>query len=272
MPRCASTKNLKSNDQCPHDALYGHTLCGKHRCVKVPRLWADVNKAAHLPVVRIQSLFRGWKIRRYIQLCGPGALRRKDCVNDEDLVTCIEKDRQYPFDYFGIEEAGKIWWFDFCTLWDWASRSIEPVNPYTKVVLPHDVKQRLKKVWIYRRRKAMQVPSEQSVPTSERIFRRWTLLCQVFRFYGFDDVHPNMFINLNKQNLEVMFRYLAKDFSEMPRTPLRALTYCSRGIQNNHHMTPNSYILTSLNAMMFMLMDSNAYDFIFLMLSALYRC
>jgi len=30
--------------------------------------------------------------------------------------------------------------------------------------------------------------------------------------------------------------------------------------------------MTSLNALIFMLMESNAYDFVFMVLSALYRC
>jgi hypothetical protein len=64
-------------------------------------------------------------------------------VNDEELVTLESKTRQHPFDYIGMEEAGKVWWFDFCTLWDWSIRSITPTNPYTNVELAHEVKQRL---------------------------------------------------------------------------------------------------------------------------------
>lgn len=272
MPRCASTKNKKTDDQCPHTALVGHAMCGHHRGVKTPRLWASVMKDRSAPLIRFQAIFRGWKLRRYLALCGPGVLCRGDCVNDEELVTLESKNRQHPFDYVGLEEGGKVWWFDFCTLWDWSIRSIAPTNPYTNVELAHEVKQRLKKIWIYRRKKGMTTMSETDVLTADRIFRRWTAVCQIFRVYGFEDVHPNMFVDLTKDNLSTMFRILSIDLNGMQRRPHRALVYCTRGLQIGRQMTPNSYIMTSLNALIFMLMESNAYDFVFMVLSALYRC
>ena len=272
MPQCASTKNVKTLDQCPSPALRGHVMCGRHRKAKTPRLWVDANKGRAQPVVKIQSMFRGWKLRKYLALCGPGVLARARCVNDDDVVTCVEKTKQYPLDYFGMEEAGKLWWFDFGTLWDWSLRSIEPLNPYTNVPLSHEVKQRAKRMWIARRRLGMAVPAETGVPTVERIFRRWTSLCQIFRFYGFEDVHPQMFADMSKQNIVVMFRLLAADLDDMPKKPERAISFCLRGIQNSQSMSSGGYIMTSLNALLFMLMGSNSYDVVFLILSALYRC
>jgi len=247
-------------------------MCGHHRSVRSPRLWAVVVKDRAAPLVHFQAIFRGWKLRRYLALCGPGVLRRGNCVNDEELVTLESKERQHPFDYVGLEEAGKVWWFDFCTLWDWSTRSIEPTNPYTQVLLSREVKHRLKKLWVYRRKKGMSMPSESSTLTADRIFRRWTTVCQIFRFYGFEDVHPNMFVDLSKENMVAMFRFLAVDMNDMRRRPHRALVYCTRGLQSARHLTPNSYIMTSLNALVFMLMDTDAYDFVFMVLSALYRC
>ena len=247
-------------------------MCGRHRSVKVPRMWAAVVKERAAPLTRFQAIFRGWKLRQYLALCGPGVLRRGACVNDEDLATLESKNRQHPFDYIGLEEAGRVWWFDFCTLWDWCVRSIEPTNPYTKVELSHEVKQRLKKMWVYRRRKGMSLTSEVGVPTPDRIFRRWTAVCQIFRFYGFEDVHPNMFVDLTKENMVAMFRFLSTDLNEMHKRPHRALVYCTRGFQSARHMNANSYVMTSLNAMIFMLIDADAYDFVFMVLSALYRC
>ena len=272
MPLCASVKNAKSTEQCPSRALLGHTLCGRHRGVRTLRLWVDVNKSSVAPALRIQSVFRAWKVRRYLALCGPGVLRRAACVNDEDVCTTVEKTRQYPLDYFGLEEGGKVWWFDFCTIWDWASRSIAPLNPYTNVPLTAADLHRLKKLWIQRRRNHYEVPSETGVPTADRVTRRWTILCQVFRFYGFEDTHPNMFADLTKENFAVMFSLIYRDITEMPRPSQRALVVCRRGMTNANTLTAGSYMMTSLNGLLFMLMDSNAYDFVFLALSALYRC
>jgi hypothetical protein len=41
---------------------------------------------------------------------------------------------------------------------------------------------------------------------------------------------------------------------------------------NAHKLTAGSYMMTSLNGLVFMLTECNAYDFVFLTLSALYRC
>jgi hypothetical protein len=81
-----------------------------------------------------------------------------------------------------------------------------------------------------------------------------------------------MFVDLTKENLVTMFRFLSTDLNEMHKRPHRALVYCTRGFQGARHMTPASYIMTSLNALVFMLMDADAYDFVFMILSALYRC
>jgi hypothetical protein len=171
-----------------------------------------------------------------------------------------------------VEEAGKVWWFDFCTMWDWSSRSITPLNPYTNVPLAAADLHRLKKLWVKRRHRGYTTPTELGVATADRITRRWTLLCQVFRFYGFEDVHPNMFAEISKENISVMFRLVYRDLAEMPRPSHRALTLCRRGMTNATNLSAGSYMMTSLNALMFMLMESNAYDFVFLALSALYRC
>lgn len=194
------------------------------------------------------------------------------CVNDDDVCTTVEKSRQYPLDYFGLDEAGKVWWFDFCTIWDWSARSMAPLNPYTNVPLAAADLHRLKKLWVHRRRHGYSIPTEAGVSTADRIARRWTLLCQVFRFYGFEDVHPNMFAEISKDNLAVMFRFVYRDLSAMPRPSHKAMCLCRRGMINASNLSPGSYVMTSLNALMFMLMESNAYDFVFLTLSALHRC
>jgi uncharacterized circularly permuted ATP-grasp superfamily protein len=54
-------------------------------------------------------------------------------------------------------------------------------------------------------------------------------VCQIFRFYGFDDVHPNMFADLTKENMVAMFRFLSTDLNEMRKKPHRALVYCTPG-------------------------------------------
>jgi hypothetical protein len=98
----------------------------------------------------------------------------------------------------------------------------------------------------------------------ENIVRRWTILSQIFRGFGLEDVHPEQFANLTRENLRVAFRFLSDDLRAMPRPNQRLVAMVSRGIESSS--------INSLNIMTIMLTDSQAYDIVFLLLSALYRC
>jgi hypothetical protein len=108
-------------------------------------------------------------------------------TNDEDLVTCESKETIRPFDYFGFEENGKVWCFSFPSLWKWAVRSHQPVNPYTKVPLDIETRKRMHEYWAYRHRHRLDVPEEPTV-LQERIRARWNVLCQMFDNYHFGDI------------------------------------------------------------------------------------
>jgi hypothetical protein len=101
----------------------------------------------------------------------------------------------------------------------------------------------------------------------ENIVRRWTILSQIFRGFGFEDVHPEQFANLSRENLRVAFRFLSDDLRAMPRPTQRLIAMVARGIEYSAVSSINS-----LNIMTIMLTDSQAYDIVFLLLSALYRC
>ena len=270
MAQCAAVRNKKSDLQCTASAILGYTVCGVHARSSNVRLWADVHKEKSKGLVTIQALWRGWCVRKVLVMAGPGALRRKECINDEDLSTLDDKNRQSPFEYFGIDEGGKIWWFDFATAWEWFTRSISPTNPYTKNPISHVDLARLRKLHLYRRRHRWAVPPP-PVDLKENIVRRWTILCHVFRGYGFEDIHPQQFANLTRDNLRVAFRFLADDLAAMPRQNIRMTAMTDRGLAYNANSS-TTYIINSLNLMTIMLTDTQSYDIVFLLLSALYRC
>jgi hypothetical protein len=191
-------------------------------------------------------------------------------VNDEDVFTTESKDKQHPFDYFGIEEGGKIWWFDFGTAWEWSIRSVTPLNPYTKTPFTHSDLARLRKIHLYRRRHRLPVPAT-TKDLQENIARRWTVLAQIFRGFGFEDTHPEQFANLNHVNMRAMFRFLMDDIEAMPTPNRRLLALCSKGALANH-MTNSGYMVNALNLLTIALTDSQSYDIVFLLLSALHRC
>jgi hypothetical protein len=191
-------------------------------------------------------------------------------VNDEDLCTFESKDRQFPFDYFGIEEAGKIWWFDFATVWEWTIRSVAPTNPYTKVPFEYKDLARLRKLHLYRRRNHLNVPAS-SKDLTENIVHRWTLVAHTFRTFGFDDVHPSQFANLTDANVRSMFRMFIRDLEAMKPVNHRLIMICAKALVGQT-TSRTGYIINSLNLLMIGLTDTQSYDVIFLLLSALYRC
>ncbi len=152
MQRCASVRKKGSSDQCLAPPVFGHTLCGRHARCKQPVLWATVHRTRDSKLIRAQALIRGYLVRARLALGGPGVLRRGDLANDEDLATLTETCRIDPEDYFAFEENGKVWAFEFPTIFTWSLRSEVPVNPYTKVPLSTETRTRLVRLWSYHTR------------------------------------------------------------------------------------------------------------------------
>jgi len=270
MAQCAAVRNKKSDLQCTASAILGYNVCGVHARATTLRLWADVHKEKSKKLVKAQALWRGWCVRTVLLMAGPGVLRRDACVNDEDLCTFDDKKRQHPFEYFGLEENGRIWWFDFATAWEWFTRSPEPTNPYTKNHIPYTDLTRLRKFHLYRRRHKWAVPPPPA-DLKANILRRWTILSHVFRGYGFEDIHPEQFADLTRDNLRIAFRFLAEDLATMTRQNKRMTAMTDRGLAYTANSS-STYIINTLNLMTIMLTDSQSYDVVFFLLSALYRC
>lgn len=262
--QCAAVRKKGSFDQCSTKPLNGHTLCGRHARMKVPVIWAVVNQQRAPKIHKVQALVRGWILRKRLQLAGPGVLCRKNLMNDDDLVTCTEKDKQHPLDYFAFEENGKIWWFDFNTIWCWALRSTNPTNPYTKVPLSNDVRRRLREIWrasVLRRH----YPTESKDPR-ERLLSRWTMICQLFAENGFMDMNPNMFLRLSQRDYYFIFRMIRDDISNQDRFRHYAQDICTVGMRNQFYMQNSFYL------QMLLTLHKDPYIMAFTVLSALYRC
>jgi hypothetical protein len=276
MQRCAAVQKKGSTQQCKAKPVFGHTLCGRHAKMKVPVLWAELHKKHHLPIVRIQCLVRGWIVRKYLRLCGKGVLSRDDIVNDEDLLTMEDKRKQHPYMFFSIEENGKTWWFDFNTIYIWSLQSHKPVNPYSKQPLSNDVRRRLREIWAYRQRRQMLLPKESDI-FEERIRGRIHLLCQIFREFGFDDVHPTMFMNLTMSSYYFMFRMIEEDVrvsvSDSAHYKQSILEMCRIAQVYIRSLPAKRYILMSTLRLIVMISKpKDPYILIFTILSALHRC
>lgn len=209
---------------------------------------------------------------------GPGVMCRKNLANDEELVTCVEKERQHPFEYFAFEENGKIWWFDFASLWRWSIQTHEPANPYTKVPLSADTRRRLRAVWGYiQRRNKSNLPPE-NPNYSLRLQQRWNVLCQLFADNGFVDVHPNTFLNLQSHELRSMLILLERDVQVVLRNTEygcdRILRICRVPLlERNMRLSPSMFTMWIPYILMVILsVPRDPYVMTFSALSALYRC
>jgi hypothetical protein len=262
MNRCAAVRKKGAKDQCSASALKGVSFCGRHARSREVVRWASLHQAS--PIVRVQALVRGWLLRKRLALAGPGVLRRKDVNNEEDLFTCESKDRQHPMQYFSFEEGGKVWWFDAGSLWGWMSRSVEPVNPYTKTPIPSEARRRFRAI---QRRSRFSSGAETA---EEMNSQRWNLIVQVFRDNGFLDVHPQQFANFTVSDYRTMFVFLERDLQivlperDMYRAQL--IRICRRGQKANGILFPINLLLRML------MLPRDPYVLVFSILSAFYRC
>jgi hypothetical protein len=245
--------------------------------MKAPLRWADLHHHKSHRIARVQALIRGWLLRKRLALGGPGVLRRKDLANDEELVTCVEKERQHPLEYFAFEENGKVWWFDFASLWRWAVQTHDPVNPYTKVPLSNETRRRLRDIWGYLQRHRIPLPPESPV-YEQRIQQRWNVLCQLFIDNGFTEVHPNNFLNLESHELRSMLILLERDVQVVMRNTDanrgRILRLCTVPLlTRNRWLPPRRYSMWVAYILMLVLsVPKDPYVMTFSVLSALYRC
>lgn len=266
---CASVRKKGSLDQCPSRAISGHPFCGRHARSKNVVRWADANKNLASKLVRVQARIRGWLLRKRVALGGPGVLCRKNLANDEDLETCEESSREHPFNYFAFEEAGKIWWFSFPTLWKWCIRN--PSNPYTKVPLSQATRKRLRAMWYYHRRNKLPLPKAPP-QFEERLRAYWNVVIQTLEDYGFGEIYLN--IHFTKSEYISMFRMIRDDI------PVTMSNKLARERVERHirivlsSVAPlQTYLLQCAYTLMVILMVPNdPYELAFTVLSALYRC
>jgi hypothetical protein len=192
--------------------LKGMILCGKHAKVKTLRLWKDVNNLDD-KAVTIQKIWRGYSIRNWLKIAGPGVLNRSICHNDEELVTMDEKKSVNPFDYFSFEEGGKVYWFDVRSITELCMLKTDPTNPYTREPLTIETRRRLRKICIKRYRNNLNNMHDISHKRSvdEIILSTWTHVCQMIIENGFFDMSPLYFISLNKTRLMIFNMMIQKD-------------------------------------------------------------
>ena len=227
-----SCRTKLSRERCSAPCLRGLLVCGRHAKSKHPNLWKDVRSLEHAAKT-IQTIWRGYFIRKQLSLAGPGVLKRSMCHNEEDMVTGVEKTQQNPFDYFAFEECGKIWWFDAVSILRWSVENVEIVNPYTKQPLPIEIRTRMRELYHLRvrmRRKCIIMEDEHI--SNEKIAQiRVNRLVQQMHECGFPDIRIDDFMVLSSGEIWTFTSFLIKDLhvlaSEHPSPTSRRKMYIS---------------------------------------------
>lgn len=204
MRQCFSCKNRHSYERCSAACVGSMLVCGRHAKCKNVRFWHKETPRIGRAILRIQAAWRGYALRRFLRLAGPGVLKRKLCHNDEELTTFMEKDKQDPLDYFSINENGTVWWFDQKTMFQWAHRQLEITNPYTRQPLKPEDRKRLRELYVLRLRQGKSpYHSSDAFPDTlvERRDLRWLRIAQILHENDFTDLRHENFLSLNRGQL-----------------------------------------------------------------------
>lgn len=229
--QCASVRKKGSRDQCTAHSIPNSDFCGRHARMKGPIRWTDT--VPIIPVVKMQALVRGGLIRRRLRLAGPGVLRRKECVNDEEMVTFEDKSRVHPHDYFGWEENGKIWWMSIASMGQLTRDQLHPANPYTKVPLSTDDRRRFRKLRCYCLRHKLPISHEVVTDVPTKLIHYNIAIYQSLEENGYEGIHPEEWAAMDRLDvyayLETFTRMLSGWSLEKPERLWRTgLSYFAR--------------------------------------------
>lgn len=214
MSQCLSCKNRYTTERCSSPCLRTMIVCKRHAKCKRPRFWFEANDGVMNSVINIQRIWRGFMTRNRIVLAGPGVLKRSLCNNEDEVITCIHKSKQHPFDYFSFEEDEKVYWFDQRTMAQWAHQNQRVMNPYTRQAIPIEALARLREL-LYIRSK-VKVPiyhSSSVIPTTlvDRRDLRWLRICQILQEHHFGFLRNEHFTSFGMGQLGSFVNFLRED-------------------------------------------------------------
>lgn len=281
-PLCAACKNKQSTDRCTNSALTGLLFCGVHAKMKQRRLWTTVHGLDD-KIIKTQKLWKGYIVRKRLALAGPGVLKRKVCNNQDELISLEPIDKVFPFDYFGFEENGKVYGFDFRTALDALHRG--GANPFTRQPFTLECRKRLRDIYGYRMRHKLENYYENNIfRTPESLVRnRWTQVCQIIEENGFyTNLHVNTFLGLNRTQLFVFLRMICNDIQiwaqEHKKPGSRRIKYfvwvkeALRKMNMNMNMDMRQFSFIVSSVLCIMLYDcAEPYNICFIIMSSLYK-
>jgi len=276
---CSSCRSKTSNDRCTAKSVGDTLFCRRHLKVKEPRLWAIVNNVnSHATL--IQKVWRGYSLRNWLKLAGPGVLNRSVCHNDEELVTLDDKKSVSPLSYFAFEETGKVYWFDIRSIAEHCLKNT--TNPYTRQPMSLETRKRMRKLSAmrYRRKLPNLHDNERQQSVEDAILQNWNSISQIIEENGFFDINPAIFREANRSQLYICLLMISADLkawaSEHKSRYSRRHKYCSWTKTILNQYSPNAHPLKlqfmSSRMILNILNDCvEPYVVCFIIVSSLYR-
>lgn len=249
MAQCLACKRKDSVDRCLNKSLTNFMYCGRHIKIKDVKPWIAWRPVLLHHIVRIQAIWRGYLTRKPLRLAGVGVLKRSICINDDEIITMESKERIHPYDFFSLEEDGKVWFFDQKTIFQWAQKDLVIRNPYTRKQLSNVDTCRIRKLYVWRRRQKMDVFHDAPIETTthEKRDKRWMRVVQIMREAG-HQIHPEHFISFNYPQMAAFINSFVEDLrwwtNEKPGRPIKYFRWMLN-IRNMMHTYHSNVDLSS---------------------------
>lgn len=212
MVSCCSFQNTTSSKRCSLKPLYGSLYCKRHSSQLFPRNWFHENNRID-KIIKIQKVWRGYFVRYWLKLAGPGVLDRKVCSNDEELFTMEGRNSVNPLWYFSFKENNNIWWFDIRTIWETTLTNNIPMNPYNRNPLSIETRIRLRKLAYLHSRKLHNLHHDDSIifTNQQKSLRSWRQVVQILEENGFYELDPVLFSSMNVTQYFIFLSMLCDD-------------------------------------------------------------
>jgi hypothetical protein len=169
-------------------------------------------------IIKIQKMFRGMLLRKYIYYFGPALKNRKLCTNSTDFITMEEINEIPSHQFFSYQDTdGFIYGFDIASLYHLifkSNKSMKEIkNPYNRKLIPDSVIKNvriiLKMTRIFKTKINLEMEDVSTNLSNEKVLELRTLnLFQTIDSLGnYSD--PKWFLSLNRIQLLKMIRELA---------------------------------------------------------------
>jgi hypothetical protein len=281
MVSCYSFQKKLGSERCSLKPLYGSLYCKRHSSQINPRNWFYENNRIE-KIIKIQKVWRGFFIRYWLKLAGPGVLNRKICSNDEELFTLDNRNSVNPLWYFSFKENNNIWWFDIRSIWESTLVKNIPLNPYNRIPLSIETRIRLRKLAYLHLRKSHNLHHDDTIDFTiqQKSLRYWRQIIQILEENGFYELDPLLFNSMNPTQYFIFLSMLYDDMKvwynehgshESRRN--RYIVWTNVVSSQIYNIIDNSYVSLIVSKLLLSILNDclQNYPMCFMIMSSFYR-